>query len=374
MPTLESHNGRGGEVAGLDPAGVACTPKLDTIFQVPGVMQACCRAGGVIASCRLATSSLLLSKEIGPHLQELASYLQPRLFVFGGHGGRGIAAHASWERVDVVDPAARQVCEQTPMPIARCASAAVAISGLLYVFGGRDGGPHDEALASVHRLDPNCGAWEELPSMPTARKSCVAAAIQRKACVAGGYGGLLPLSSADRFDPYGNVWTSLASLNQSRGDCAAASLNDVLFVVGGLDDGYRSLSTAECLDLSTNAGCPTWRMLPSMSAPRASCAAAALAGALFVIGGVSDGWGSLDTVERFSIASQQWEQMPSMDRPRRDFAAVAAAGTIYVIGGTSHGCRSTSIIERFNPNAGEWEDLVSLPPARSRCAAAAAWC
>ncbi|CAE8711397.1 unnamed protein product, partial [Polarella glacialis] len=138
-----------------------------------------------------------------------------------------------------------------------------------------------------------------------------------------------------------------------------------IYVFGGKNDSSPALATAECFSPHRNE----WRTLPPMKTQRYGCAAAAVNGMLYVVGG-HDGQTALASAERFDPAVGRWTTLPNMPTARTRCAAVGMRGLLHVIGGRD-GRSSTAApaTERFDPSTGIWEALPPMPHAPLGCAA-----
>ncbi len=112
------------------------------------------------------------------------------------------------------------------MSVAREGCAAVCIEGNVYVVGGRNGGSN---LKSAEMYDGATGEWRALPEMSVARGGCAAVCIDGSVVVVGGWGDMtddrqLTLhASAECYDPVANEWRTLPSMSAGRSHCAAAA-------------------------------------------------------------------------------------------------------------------------------------------------------
>ena len=169
-----------------------------------------------------------------------------------------------------------------------------------------------------------------------------------------------------------NNGSPVQALSFPRGKHAAVAFQKHIFLLGGMDGGYRCLASAESLSVSTEGSklgsLVTWAKLPHLRFARSECAASAVQGAVIVIGGVANGWTTLSNAERYEPSIGQWEVLLDMSIIRRDCASAAVAGELYVMGGMSFGGRSTSKVERLS--LAKWQDVVPLPGPRCGCCAA----
>lgn len=117
----------------------------------------------------------------------------------------------------------------------------------------------------------------------------------------------------------------------------------------------------------------SWSTLSAQPRHRFGVAAAAVAGALYVVGG-HNGQKAVAELERCELrsgAKARWDSLPPAPTPRHGAAATAAAGALYIVGGDDG--QSLASVERFDTAAKQWCRLPPLPTGRFGCAAAAAW-
>jgi len=237
------------------------------------------------------------------------------------------------------------------------------------VAGGHDG---QVALASAERFSPLEGTWETLPSMPTARSRCAAAAVEGKLYIIGGRDSRSssPTSATERLDTRSGRWEAVPPLPMALEPlgCAAAVLAGDIYVVGLDVDRQMSVGRFDPQVMR-------WLSLPvlrSTPGQRFGCTAAACSGAVYFLGG-HDGHQAVASTERFDPQNGGCclEQLPSAPTPRHGCAAAVASGVVYVLGGDDG--KSLAAAEAFDPSRFAWESLPPLPTGRFGCAAAAAW-
>lgn len=343
------------------------------VFLLPGLLDNCERMvlfGGLWAAWYLSMTSRHVKEALWPIFLTLKHDMARRLIVIGGHGGRG-EGQRPYSSAEVWDERCQSWSALAGPSLARMHGVAVAVNHYLYVLGGRTSDCH--TTTSVERLDFYRGLpWECAPSMTNARYSTAALCLSGMLCILGGFDGVDALDSCEALrhaDYYLNSdsWQALAPLPFPRGKHAAVAIASSLYLVGGMDSGYRSLnlaSKASCL----HANLSDWAPLPPMQNARSGCAAAAVRGAIVVVGGVANGWTTLSSVERFHPEIERWEMMAPMSIIRRESAAVCIADELWVLGGASYGGRSSGQVEILG-EASFWKPGTSHTP-RSGCAAA----
>ena len=290
--------------------------------------------------------------------------------MIGGHFGRGFGPHEPLKTVELFDPE-DQIWETMPGPqVPRSHSTAAACRGVVFVLGGRDS--MDSTLSSVESFDFSSCQWLKMPALRAARHSAAAVCSGEGLFVMGGFDGLEALDSVECIDctdasgTASDGWRPVQPLSFPRGKHAAVAFQRQIFLLGGMDSGYRCLMSAEVL-LGSAPSQSTWVKLPSLRFARSECAASAVAGAVVVMGGVANGWTTLSNAERYEPETGRWEVLLDMSIIRRDCAAAAVAGELYVMGGMSFGGRCTSKVERLSNS---WREVAPLPGPRCGCCAA----
>lgn len=140
-----------------------------------------------------------------------------------------------------------------------------------------------------------------------------------------------------------------------------------LYAIGGEACG-DALASVERFDLTAN----TWQRLEPLHTPRSGCAAVALGGYIYAVGGCGIDGEDLRSVERLNLQDELWEEVPPMVTGRDELAVVASGGCIYAMGGSHLVWPVRHVLdsaERFDPRLGRWQELPRL--SRERCAAAA---
>jgi len=304
--------------------------------------------------------------------RDAESFFPPRLYVCGGAG----ETFEPLTSLECFNPKTGVWTALPPMSAPRADHAAVAISGCLYVCGGRDGA---RTLSSTERFDPWKRGWESLAPMRVWRKAHVAAAIAGELYACGGDGMGQIHFEAERFSP-GQLpgrdvaWDPLPPMRERRSWSAAAATGGRLYVCGGFD-GLHFHSSAERFDPRRNV----WEEVPQMRTRRCGHAASVVGGQLVVCGGF-DGAQVWDSVETFHPGRGIWEFLPSpMSAPRHRPAMVALAGQLYVCGGYScppelrgalPGVFLWDSVERFDHHKGTWETISPMTAARGGLAGA----
>jgi hypothetical protein len=163
----------------------------------------------------------------------------------------------------------------------------------------------------------------------TSRPTAAAATAGVTASPTGGDGPGTPTAAAGR-GLRADGWTELADAPVALTEVAAAALDGRIWVVGGLDEQGRAVSTVQVYDPSTDA----WTGGPELPDPVHHAALVAAEGSLFLLGGyVGSGFGqTTSAVRHLAPGSTNWQTAEPLPDGR---AAGAAAwdGSRFVYGG-----------------------------------------
>ena len=113
--------------------------------------------------------------------------------------------------------------------------------------------------------------WEEMANMLHSRRFHAISVVDDSIFVFGGSGSDALLESVEKYNISANEWTLVASMPTARSYCAAAALNGLCYVIGGENQAWQPLNLVECYDSSTNA----WKACKPMSSCRAFVVAVA---------------------------------------------------------------------------------------------------
>ncbi|WP_300531839.1 kelch repeat-containing protein [Maricaulis sp.] len=222
-----------------------------------------------------------------------------RIYVAGGYAQGGLVQGEAWSgdvlsgrqsvREQAVAPSARMWSwspeggvwqSEAAMPAAKADFDLVTLDDRLYAIGGQ----RDDNQIFV--FDPQTRNWETLESPVGVTRSAAATIVfDGRIYVIGGFAGGEPLSRVDVFDPQSASWSAATALPDARGGLAVAHDSERIHVFGGRGTDNTTLD----LHASWAPGEGRWRTDTSLPSPRTNAAAAALQGALYVIGGGSGG-------------------------------------------------------------------------------------
>ena len=183
------------------------------------------------------------------------------------------------------------------------------------------------------------------------------------------------------FPSSGSISTAAPALNTKHLDGCMASTGDAVYMIGGWTDQYAEHS-AKVEKLSRDG--TSWELVADLPEPRGDCAAAALNGKVYVVGGYfSESWqadeGMRNTLFEYDPETDKWTQKASMRHTRGDLQLVARDNSLLAIGGEvfhtdSGGVHRDKIgshfVEEYYPDSDHWEHRAMLGKGRFRFGAA----
>src|SRR3989442_1737312 len=222
--------------------------------------------------------------------------------------------------------------------------------------------PFSGPVATTLLTNPS---WVPTGNLNTARVGHTATLLQNgKVLVVGGSdNGFNVLDSAELYDPVTGMWSVTGSLNTPRGSHTATLLPDgkVLIVAGDTSNSppdFGRGGTAELYDPSTG----TWSLTGSLNVTRCCHSATLLqTGKVLVAGGFD-----LDTVksaELYDPASGTWSLTSSLNVARYwHSATLRQDGRVLVAGGSNDGdlASTLSSAELYDPAEGTWVVVSNL--------------
>jgi DNA-binding beta-propeller fold protein YncE len=213
------------------------------------------------------------------------------------------------------------------LPSPRHDTAAAALGGAAYVFGGGNG---TAQLADIVRVDPRTGAASVVAHLPAASSDSAAAAIGGTAYVVGGYTGTRWLDTIVAYRP-GTTPRVVARLPRTLRYGAVTAVGNRLVIAGGsLENGTASDDV-----LTWTPGTARARLLGRLPTPTTHATAATLGGIAYVIGGRGASVGTpTDTIVAVDVARRRIRPAGTLTTPRSDLASAGLGRRILVAGGS----------------------------------------
>ena len=274
-----------------------------------------------------------------PRSQSKAAALSGIIYVVGGRTSTGPRATVEAYSVNTDTWSARKA-----LPSARTAlNGASVINGRIYVTGGFNS---SFALTStLFAYDPAANTWTKLANMPKAG-ACGAQGVIAGllyvyvGCTSGAFGDKL-----FRYNPGTNTWVTLADAPAQHASGAGGVIGGKLFVGDGTDDGLNTNLTLHAFTPASN----TWATKASVPGVQSNAASAVIAGKLHVGGGADEFGATVGTLTVYTGSTNSWAPKASMPTARFDAAGVASGGLFYVIGGTDVNGAITGAVEAYTP-------------------------
>jgi N-acetylneuraminic acid mutarotase len=235
--------------------------------------------------------------------------------------GTTIAAHATTTTV----VAGRTKPAETPLPVARAGVAGTAWQGVVVVAGGVGGG--GGFSKSVDAFDPKTGQWTKGPNLPVAVRDASLGVLGDDLWLVGGTAmendQPVAQSNAYVFHPHADAWENGPSLHTARVGAATATLGNFLVALGGETSDGTILDSVEVLP----KGGSDWKVTQPMSIPRAFASALTLNGRIFAVGGRTPGAPAVNSVESWrSGGSWRTESHLANERVEQSGAGACVAG------------------------------------------------
>ena len=252
-------------------------------------------------------------------------------------------------------------------PSARYATAAAAVDGTVYIVGGLERGALEDAtVGTVEAYRPGARTWTRCAPMPTPRSFTAAAALDGKVYVFGGLDAAgKALATVEVYDPKRDSWSGCPSMGPPRSRLAAVNHMDRMILVGGgLDE--KDVNSARVRVFLPREGIwrDIWREWSDLPTPRHGFGlvdAGDGSERVFAVGGYDDR-GPLADVAVFDAGTiaYRWWPGPALDEPRGFHGLAAIGRRIYAVGGRRADIPRTEVLDMDAPS-GRWKPMAPLP-------------
>ncbi|XP_058732858.1 F-box/kelch-repeat protein SKIP11-like [Vicia villosa] len=156
-------------------------------------------------------------------------------------------------------------------------------------------------------FDPNRNRWMHLPKINSEKVQVFGSLAVGTELLVIGTKLMDPIIY--KYSLLTNTWSVGKMLQTPRRMFGYASLGEIGIIAGGVDEGGKTLSSAELYDSNTGK----WETLPKMNTPRIMCSCVFMEGKFYVIGGI----GAYDKThltcgEEFDMKTKEWRVIPNM--------------------------------------------------------------
>ena len=160
-----------------------------------------------------------------------------------------------------------------------------------------------------------------------------------------------------------NTWHEVPALDLMRSRFAVTRIGSILYVAGGCSGNYTSLDTVLAMDMENpQAG---WQKCSSMKIARQNFALVSLGGSLYALGGIGIGTvDALNSCEVYDPTSNEWREIASMSQGRSKMGVAISNSLIIVVGGKCSIYNYLSSTELFDPTTNTWIQLPSMKTKR----------
>jgi N-acetylneuraminic acid mutarotase len=279
-----------------------------------------CVADSAGDSTRILADTLPMMRE-----QPGQAALDNQIYLIGGFK-QGVGYTS---QVDRYDPLRHTWKTRAALHLPRQALATAVVNGKIYAIGGWNDSA--QAMSTVEEYDPELNRWTLKAPLPTPRFGLAAGVVHGKIYAVGGFNARNDyVATVEEYDPARNIWRARTPLPQARYQPAMAAANDRLYVVGGysaLDGGFFA-QTLE-FDALTN----TWTVKASIPTVRHSHELVTVNGKLYALGGWNQTQGYLKSVEVYDPQLNAWQTDDALILSRAGYAGVALAGRVFLVGG-----------------------------------------
>lgn len=197
------------------------------------------------------------------------------------------------------------------------------------------------------------GAWTRKKDMPTGRAGPVAAVVDNKIYVLGGFNASLSNYDANEvYDPSTDTWETKKPLARRRALVSAAVVNDTIYAIGGGFPDYRK--EVHAYDPVSD----TWTKKSDMLSPRFGAAAGVIDGIVYNVGGNH----TESNCEAYNPAADTWTRKKDVPETYGGIAVASYDGLLYAFGGGFNEVFSTTYA--YDPKTDQWTKKKEMPTAR----------
>ena len=217
--------------------------------------------------------------------------------------------------------------------------------------------------------------WEAITKLPTKRVDFSTAVVNEKIYLIGGTGfenadrRNIGISTVEVYDPKTNKWQRVSEMPTPRANPMSTVVDGRIYVLGGYSGNFNTLDIVEVYDPKND----TWEQKQEMPSTRLFCGVDTVDERTYVIGGgvlnkdrEPGAPGRLDTVEVYDPKNDAWGERAKMPTQREGFGGAVVSHRIYAIGGFGwpengiFGGPHLKVIEEYNPSLNEWRKKTDM--------------
>jgi N-acetylneuraminic acid mutarotase len=237
---------------------------------------------------------------------------------------------------------------KSPLPRALAGSGCVVMNDTVYVVGGRDTG--SARYPTLYTYDPVNDQWDSLAPMSISRGHVVAAVLNGKIYVCGGWIGSTATNAVEEYDRVTNTWTNKSPMPTARYCSGIAVVNDLIYVIGGMDMSGSVFATVEAY----NPVMDTWETKTPMPLARFGPGCAVINDTIYAFGGsTAIGGGSTNVNQCYDPVTDSWISKGSMNEDRYCLGGFEYGGKAYSVGGYDYHVYHTTV-EAYEPVSNSW--------------------
>lgn len=296
-----------------------------------------------------SNSDLKYQWSVGPNMpaavgEVAAAVINDKMYVVGN--GIPILTHAY--STMVYDFASQSWSRGVKRPFTGNHHAAEVVDNKLYLFGGIQRLPGENAAGKVQIFDPVQQTWTQGKDMPYAAGSIATAAIGRMIYVAGGAVKGKSVKKALKYDTETGEWSPIADMPTPCNHAAAGTDGRRLYVFGGRPvtamHSSPQMQTVQIYDPETDTWItsddPASGIKPLPTARGGMGKAVFLNGEFYILGGegkkseLTTSKGTFAQIEIYNPSTNTWRSGPPMAVPKHGVFPVEYKGNIYLAGGS----------------------------------------
>lgn len=283
-----------------------------------------------------ATHDIWLPTESAKKLSSARTYLMgavvdKKFYILGGYTGSASNPSTVVECYDVED---NTMTVKNNLTLGIYSSACSVVDGKIYIIGG-----YSQAYKNTNFCyNPSNGSCIEKSTMPTARRYCGSAAIDKKIYVIGGINSSSYKKANECYDTLTDSWTTKTDMTIAKQGLSVAAINNNIYAVGGYTGSL--VKTNYVYDVTTN----TWSTKAALPANRTHGTMVVNDGKLYYLGGSNSGATYYKTNYQYDPSTDAWTTMTALPVAKHSFVAGSVDNKIITTGGFNGSYLSTTDI------------------------------